>query len=269
MNMLLKHVKYDLLKYKTPLMAVLIGTGIVEILHIFSYIIDSEVIYTGTSIILILAMLSSFLVLFIYSIGIFSMDLSKKQGYMPFTTPTSSYTIIGSKLLTTMIITFITSIIIVLLFGLNSYLATKDVEPGYTVGYMLKSFLGEFDGYWGYIFIFFINIVIQWMTNILSVYLALTIAAALLGESKLKGITSFGIWIGVNIVLMLIGLITTKLFGNILSADFDLTSQASTEEIFSMAFSGISAAFSIGLNAAVAVGLYMLTCWIIEKKLSL
>lgn len=78
MKLLAKHVKYDLLKYKNALLAVLIGSGVIEMAHIIAYLTEFKTLYVITVIILMIALFSAFFVLLIYSIGIFSIDLSKK-----------------------------------------------------------------------------------------------------------------------------------------------------------------------------------------------
>ena len=40
MKLLAKHVKYDLLKYKNALLAVLIGSGVIEMAHIIAYLTE-------------------------------------------------------------------------------------------------------------------------------------------------------------------------------------------------------------------------------------
>ncbi|MBE6841317.1 MAG: hypothetical protein E7510_00610 [Ruminococcus sp.] len=268
MKLLAKHVKYDLLKYKNALLAVLIGSGVIEMAHIIAYLTEFKTLYVITVIILMIALFSAFFVLLIYSIGIFSIDLSKKQGYMPFSTPTTSRTLIGSKIITTLIVSAATIVLILLYGGIDSYLAAREAEPGLSLGYAVKTILDELDGSWGYIAVAVINLIAQWVCNILTIYLALALSAALLGESKLKGLVSFGLWIGVNVVLSIISVIVTKIFGNIINFNVDAYAETPAE-IFSVAFGGSAAALAIGLNVVVAVGIYFLTCWITEKKLSL
>lgn len=232
-------------------------------------IAESGLIVGVTSVVLLLALFTSMFLIVIYSIHIFNTDFSKKQGYMPFLTPTSPYAIVASKLITTVFIAFIAVIIAALFGALDMYLVTKDAQPGISVGYMFKVLLDKLDGNWGSILLLVIYFIVTFLNNIIVIYLAITLTNSLLGESKLRGITSIGMWVAINVIMSVITKILTKVSGStMLSSSLDKRAQ-SFEDLISLHFdNGFIIINTLSFLVITAV-MYMITGWLANRKLSM
>lgn len=269
MKNVMKLVKYDLLKSKSVMIFSFIGIVIIEAAFIIGQLLDISFLSTLSGVLLFILLFASFFAVLIYSIHIFNMDLSKKQGYLPFLTPTSAYKIVGAKLITTLIITVALIVLIILYGSLDTYLIARDSEPGISIGYIFKVIGEELDGSWGPIGMMALSYVSSWFNNIVCIYLAMALAATLLGESKLKGLVSFGLWIGINAIMGGISLLLTFIFkSDMMSANLD-TSTMTTGEILNFSFNNSLIVITIVLNVILGVIMYFVTGWLAEKKLSL
>ncbi|MDO5560882.1 MAG: hypothetical protein Q4F95_14975 [Oscillospiraceae bacterium] len=269
MNNMIKLVKYDIIKTKTVLLAVFMGLFVTEAAFIIGMITKLNLMIGVSSVILVLALTTSLIALVIYAIHIYNTDFSKKQGYMPFLTPTSPYAIIASKLITTLLVAFVATIIAICFFSIDMYLVTKDVKPELSLGYAIKVVLDSFDGKWGSVILCLINIVLEFLNNIIVIYLAITLTNSLLGESKLRGITAFGMWVAINVIMMLIAkVLSLATKSSIFSGSLN-TSAGSVEDLVNLSFNNKLIILGIISNLVISVIIYSVTGWIADKKMSM
>ncbi len=269
MKNVMKLVKYDLLKTKSVLIFSFLGVVILEVAFVIGQLLDISFLSVLTGVLLFIGIFASFIAVLIYSISIFNMDISKKQGYLPFLTPSSAYKIVGAKLITTLIITFALILLIIIYGSIDTYLIARDSEPGVSIGYLFKVIGDELDGSWGSVGIMALSYISAWFNNIVCIYLAMALSTTLLGEKKIRGLVAFALWTGINILMSVISLLLTLLFkSDMFSADIN-RSAMSLGELMDLSFNNSLIFASIFLNVILGVVMYMITGWLAEKKLSL
>jgi len=273
MKNVMKLVKYDLLKTKSVLIFSFLGVVILEVAFVIGQLLDISFLSVSTGALLFIGIFASFIAVLIYSISIFNMDISKKQGYLPFLTPSSAYKIVGAKLITTLIITFALILLIIIYGSIDTYLIARDSEPGVSIGYLFKVIGDELDGSWGSVGIIALSYISAWFNNIVCIYLAMALSTTLLGEKKIRGLirglVAFGLWAGINILMSIISFLLTLIFkSDMFSADIN-NSAMSLAEIIDLSFNNSLIFATIFLNVVLGVIMYMITGWLAEKKLSL
>ena len=94
----------------------------------------------------------------------------------------------------------------------------------------------------------------------------------LLGNQKGGNLVAFLFWIGINTVESIITYLGTFLFGDFLSPSMGINTEAmSASEAVSVVvnFTATPLVFSLVLTIVFGVGLYALTVWLTDKKMSL
>lgn len=140
---MLNLIKHELIKSKVPLILVIAGIVITEILCLISIALEIEIMFLITA--MGLTMFCSFIpaLCIIYPIYIFELDISHKHknGYMLFMTPNSPYKIIGAKMLTSFIASAFVSLLLSGFFALNSCIS---IPPDYSEYMDFKSIASIF-----------------------------------------------------------------------------------------------------------------------------
>lgn len=269
---MLKLIKYDFMKIKTiSMIFCIIGIVINALLYITYKIYRTSDVEFLKSIVLILAILA---VIFLFSLPVFviiisimlySSDISKKSGYMTFLTPNSAYKIIGSKIILCLII-MICAVFIEMAFiiaDLKMFLLTNNSD--FSIIKMAEVIFKALEKEKTSIVIAIIAFIIEWITIILSFYLAESISYSIARKGKLNFIIAAGIWIGVTIIesvaSSIIGLKTTA---------FSLTFGTSGNDIVAYANLPIEQfILSIVFYAILGSIYYIITSYLTEKKISM
>lgn len=176
-----------------------------EAYSLFGMLTKSEE-HTGISFsLLVLCGFAIILFVFIIAIQSYSKELGSKYSYMTFMTPNTTYSIIGSKLLSTGLIALITTVIGVLLVVLdynifiNQFPDVKNIKEvfeqmltvqGYDLGDIFASVLVYFIVLWLGIF-----------TWICVAYFAITLSATAFANKKFRGVISFVIFVVIAIII--------------------------------------------------------------------
>jgi len=200
-----KLMKYELRRNLTAIIILYTLIFALEAYALYSMFAKDQ---RGTAIAFVFLLFGGFAVImlvFIVAIQSYSKELGSKYSYMTFMTPTSTYGIIGSKLLSTGIIAAFTTIIAILLIVLDynifisQFAEAKNTEDiltqlatsmGYDVSALLISVLVNFIVLW-----------INLFTSICMAYLAITLSATVFANKRFRGVISFIIFLIINYII--------------------------------------------------------------------
>ena len=198
-----------------------------------------------------LVMLATFgiMVIGLVSLIVFHQDLNTKQSYMLFMTPNSSYKILGAKALENGLSVFLSGVFFALLGLADISILVAHEGDLMAVVDMFRSLIEQLQSYLVFdakniITVFFAGLS-NWLMTLSAAFLAIVIAATFLAGKKFSGVVSFLLFL-----LLIWGL--EKVIGFIpdlrtLFRDMGLTAIASF---------------------VLMVVLYLVTGWIMDKKLS-
>jgi len=202
---MLKLMKYELRRNLTSIIILYTLIFALEIFALISMFTKNE---NNTALAFVLLLFGGFaiiMLIFIVAIQSYSKELGSKYSYMTFMTPSSTYTIIGSKLLSTGFIAAFTTIVAVLLIVVdyNIFISqfsdaanAKDVltailnNLGYNVNDLLISIMVNFIVLW-----------INLFTSICVAYLAITLSATVFANKRFRGVISFIIFLIINYII--------------------------------------------------------------------
>ena len=182
------------------------------------------------------------------SVIVLHRDLNTKQSYMLFLTPKSSYQILGAKVLENGISIALTGVFFAALAAIDVTVATLYIGGVKELMNLVRTFL-EIN--WSLsltpveIVLYFFGLLASWIVYIVNADLAVILSASVLAGKRGSGLVSF-----------LIFVILSTLLGMVL--DY-IPSLASIELTFVL---------YIAASFALAAMLYMISGWIMEKKLS-
>lgn len=246
---MLKLMKYEFKKSLFSKYVILAFTAVMEILFLAGVLTEKEELIAWGIAGLVLCAVVGLFYIGIESIIIMQQDLNTKQSYMLFLTPRNSFQILGAKILQNGLAIFLAGVLfgilaiadfsfmIVKMDGLKMLLdiitqVLEQVHIDITIT-RTEGFLGLFGG------------LSSWLSMIVNGYLAIVLSATFLAGKKLSGLVSFFFY-----------MILVFVEGRILSVLPDLST-------LSMNLGAI-----VGTNFVLIVLAYLLTGWIMEKKLS-
>lgn len=271
---MLKLIKYDFMKVRSLIVIFgVIGLAINGLLFIFYKLKESfDASFLNNSV----GILATFAVLFLFSLPVFilivsimlySTDISKKKGYMTFLTPHSAYAIIGSKIILSLII-MICAVIVELLFitaDFDLFFASNGEDLG--IIYIAKVLFEALKRYPGQIALLLITAIIQWVTNILSFYVAIAISYSIVRKGKINTLVAVAVWIGIVVIEGIIAQVGSLVFPSFgLSFDANSTNTGIEADI---AFPTEVFIFSIIVYAVIGTIMYFVTSYLTEKKISM
>lgn len=266
---MLKLLKYEFIK-KSKLLLILLITAILA--NIGLGIAYGE---NGIGMFLVLSPLVLGIIYLYELIKTYSDDLNKKTGYMLFMTPNSGYKIIGSKLITIILVGFIffTSYMIFVLTNLSiiAYKMVGDfslIADGINqliegLNMIINGTLGISIG--DLILIFIVGIVSS-IVFVLTVYAAITIRKSIFSNTKFGGILSFIIFVIINVIYSKLG----DLVGNLFKFE-SITNEISSNVIVTYPSSMMFELFAVLIvfNCIIASLLMLGSGYLIEKKINL
>lgn len=245
---MLKLMKYEFRKTAFSKLILLVITAVVEIAFLLGVFLEKDnLLAIGV------ALLSMCAVVGIFYIGLESVivlhrDLNTKQSYMLFLTPKSSYQILGAKVLENGISIALTGVFFAVLAALDVTVATLYIGGMKELMDLVRTFL-EIN--WSFslnpaeIALYFFGLLASWIVYIVNADLAVILSASVLAGKRGSGLVSF-----------LIFVILSTLLGIVL--DY-IPSLASIELTFVL---------YIAASFVMAAVLYVISGWIMEKKLS-
>ena len=229
---MLKLMKYEFRKTAFSKLILLAITAVSEVAFLLGVFLEKDnMLATGVMLLFFCAVIG-IAYIGLESVMALQRDLNTKQSYMLFLTPHSSYEILGAKVLENGISILITGIFFAALAALDLTIATAYIGGVKQVMDMIKSFL-------------FFATLASWMVYIVNADLAVILSATVLAGKKASGLVAFVIF-----------LILSWIFGTML----DHLPELSNMELQYVLY--------IAAALVTAVLVYLLSGWIMEKKLS-
>lgn len=246
---MLMHMKYELRKSMFSKMVILLVTAISEIAFLAGVFLKNN-----TALAWGISGLSMCAIVGIFYIGIeslltFHKDLNTKQSYMLFMTPQNSYTILGAKVLQNALAIFAAGVFFVLISALDITIATvymdglqalidlvKDLMENISIQVNIKA-----EG----IIMGIAVMLVSWLMMIATGYLAIVLSATVLSGKKTSGFVSFVLYLIINFAAVKI-----------------------LNLVPSMKNPTLQGSLIIALSFIITVILYLISGWIMERKLS-
>lgn len=271
--MLIKLMKYDLIRKKNILLTSIAVFVLIEFLLLFS-------LYKGGGWIIVFVLGSIFLFagafLFVMydNIKLLSDDLNTKSGYMLFLTPNHGYNIIGSKMIVGFIEVILATILIVIAFSINYTYANSLANGEFAL--MIKELIQGMSSEvrsvginWFHYVSMAIAFVLKWFSFIVTVYLAIILRKTLFSAVKFKGFLSFVVFIALNIVAStaMQGVVA---FAMAVGGYGDIIANAEVMEPERIVgFVNLMIGVSNGLNVVLIIGFFIASGFLLTKKVDL
>lgn len=245
---MLKLMKYEFRKTGFSKLILLVITLVAEVGFLLGVFLEKDRLLATGIMILFLCVVIGIAYIGLESVMALHRDLNTKQSYMLFLTPHSSYEILGAKVLENGISILVTGIFFLVLAALDMMVATLYIGGVKEMMNMLNSFL---DVSMNVVlspkdaaFVFFTTLA-GWMVYIMNADLAVILSATVLAGKKASGLVAFVIFL---ILSWLTGMGLDHL-PEIRNVDLQFV-------------------IYIVAAMALAVCVYLISGWIMEKKLS-
>ena len=245
---MLKLMKYEFRKTAFSKLILLALTAVSEVAFLLGVFLEKNNLLAMGEIFLLLCAVIGIAYIGLESVIVLQRDLNTKQSYMLFLTPHSSYEILGAKVLENGISILVTGIFFVLVAALDFTVATAYIGGVKEVMDMLKSFLDvsmriTVDPV-QMLFVFFTALA-GWIVYIVNADLAVILSATVLAGKKASGLVAFVIFMVLS-WLMGLGLDHLPVLHN----------------------DDLQFVLYIVAAMAASAAVYLLSGWIMEKKLS-
>ena len=199
-----KMMKYEYRKGLFPMLMIFSIFGVIELFFLYGALTkDESKTVLGISF-LMLASFVAYIFVLIYGVTSYANDLKNKSGYLTFMAPISTYSIIGAKLLSTLL-TGMTFVAVIAVLAVIDYSLVANVFELESLLELLKEIVSAF----GYdlssilfgMLAFVVTFLIQFFMVVTVAYLAVSLASTVLQNKKIKGVVSFVLFL-VLIVLI-------------------------------------------------------------------
>ena len=245
---MLKLMKYELRKTAFSKLVLLVITAVAELAFLLGVFLKKDNLLAIGIVFLFMCAVFGVIYIGIESVNVLYRDLNTKQSYMLFLTPKSSYEILGAKILENGISIVMAGVFFALLAALAITVATLYIGGLKEMINLVSSFM-EIN--WSVTFtpaeaaFYFFGLLASWIVYIVNADLSVILSASVLAGKKGSIIAGF-----------LIFMVISAIIGKALDLIPVLQSTELTFVIY------IAAAF------AIAAVLYLISGWIMEKKLS-
>lgn len=267
--MLGKLLKYELKATSRVFVPLYIAILVVSIVNGLSLNLEIFNIQGLATIILMCLFISLFVITIVVTIQRFNKNLLKDEGYLMFTLPVSSKSLVLSKYLTSLIWTFLSFVVAFLSFNIIFIIPTyKYFDFSYFVNEFNLLFSNMLNlNILGQFIKIILLMVISYTIFIFNVYLSLSIGQLPI-FNRFRNISSF---IGFLVINLLISYAqnTVSLFVNDASVNIEAIDN------INYAISSVTSIVSKGLNIAIVINLIIIlvlffaTTYILDKKLNL
>ncbi|MGN0436357.1 MAG: ABC transporter permease, partial [Wujia sp.] len=253
-------MKYEYRKGVFPMIMAFVVFGVIEIYFLYGTAIKDERKTATAIMFLMLATFVSYIFVLIYGVVSYSSDLKNKSGYLTFMAPISTYSIIGAKLLATLL-TGLTFVAVIAIFAVIDYSYAASVYHFDSIIELLKQMLDNF----GYdltsslfgLLAFIITFLIQFFMIVTVAYFAISLASTVLQNKKIKGVISFVIFIILIWVITGIASMSTNAMGS--------SSNGIDTFIEALAYELPAIIFYLACSVASFIG----SGYLLERKISL
>lgn len=200
------------------------------------------------------------IVVFIWNIKLFSKDMYSDSGYLLFTLPQRGYSILGSKVLTALIQTILTSIFAL---AFNFIVFTQVTKEWKEILSKVKDFINA-----NFIVFGIGSGILQIAYLLLIIYFSISLSKVAIKNKKFGKLSAFIIFIVFSLIAGKISSLLVKAFPQ--SFKIDMLSL----KMQSIAISPYQHQLSINVsyvifNAIIFIGLFLITSYILENKVDL
>lgn len=245
---MLKLMKYEFRKTAFSKLILLSITFVCEIVYLLGVFLKKDTPLSLGIAFLVGCATMGILYIGLESVTVLHRDLNTKQSYMLFLTPKNSYEILGAKILENGISILLTGVFFAVLAAIDMAVAYLYIGGLKETWNMVSRFLDVSMNISiepkAILFIFF-TMLASWITYIVNADLAVILSATVLAGKKASGVVSFVIFI---------------ILSTLLGMGLDKVPTLESREL--------TFALYIAVSLAVSVILYLISGWIMEKKLS-
>lgn len=278
-------LKYEFRRSRTIFLGIIGVTLLIELLYLIGWCFEINILLAIGLIGGFLCIAFGAMAILLYGVIMFNDDISKKPGYLLFSTPRSAAQIVGSKLLMTLFALLGITILFSLLVSLDVFLALQ--RRGTSIVAVLSMFDASIteNGLKSVVFnaynflgmaMYLLNTVISFVFNVITAYVVIVLLKTIMGNQKGRTILGVILWFAIiNAFGMLGGLFTTHLASGLnnegqimFTQESGLSSTVFLEDFLHVLFQPAMYLPTMLLCIAGSVAGYLLTVWMMEKKLS-
>lgn len=192
-----KLMKYELRKQAFSKMVILVLLALVEVYYLYAIFTKNTTTMEKSVVLFMFAAFGTILFVSFESILTYSHDLKTKCSYMLFMTPYSSYTIVGAKILSSILQIVVTSACFIALGFLDFTIAAARFHKlNEVIDIIQEMFHITVDAQ--DIILNVATSITGWIAVVIFSFLAITISTTLLSNKRGKGIVSFLIFLVIN-----------------------------------------------------------------------
>ena len=279
-------LKYEFRRSRTIFLGITGITLLIELMYLIGWCFEINILFaiglTGG----ILCIAFGAMAILLYGVIMFNDDISKKPGYLLFSTPRSAAQIVGSKLLMTLFALLGITILFSLLISLDVFLALH--RSGTSIVAVLSMFDASIteNGLKSVVFnaynflgmaMYLLSTVISFVFNVITAYVVIVLLKTVMGNQKGRTILGVILWFAIiNAFGIAGGFLTSTLapaFNNaagevVLTQGSDLTGTVFIGDLLHTVFSPAIYLPTMILCVAGSVAGYLLTVWMMNRKLS-
>lgn len=201
----------------------------------------------------------------LYSVLLYNSDIRKKSGYMLFLTPTPTWQWILAKILMGLLATAVLVVVFAVLGIADILLFIPELDDTSFIGQLLIPLRDMFFDNIGTMVLFLLNMILQIVVMITTIYLAISMSKTLLGNKKIGTFVAFVFWIALEILQSAISSLFTLLSNGLFSISIDMSENGLVYNL-DTAVPFLLAAMA--LNLVFAGVCYGVTVHLTDKKMS-
>lgn len=269
-------LKYEIKKSRFMMLIVGIIIGCLEIAYLigffgFKFAQNEKLndiftsIWALSTVLLIVAACCSMLAGALYSVLLYNSDIRKKSGYMLFLTPTPTWQWILAKILMGLLATAVLVVVFAVLGIADILLFIPELDDTSFIGQLLIPLRDMFFDNIGTMVLFLLNMILQIVVMITTIYLAIPMSKTLLGNKKIGTFVAFVFWIALEILQSAISSLFTLLSNGLFSISIDMSENGLVYNL-DTAVPFLLAAMA--LNLVFAGVCYGVTVHLTDKKMS-
>ena len=206
-------LKYEFRRSRVIFLGIIGVTLLVELLYLVGWCFKLETPLLLGIIGGVLCLAFGAMAILLYGVIMFNDDISKKPGYLLFSTPRSAAQIVGAKLLMTLLALLGITVLFTLLIAVDVFLALQ--RNGTSVVALLSMFDASitesglkdvlFNGYNFFgLAMYILNMVISFIFQVIAAYVVITLLKTVMGNQKGRTILAVILWfVIINAVSML------------------------------------------------------------------
>lgn len=269
-------LKYEIKKSRFMMLIVGIIIGGLEIAYLigffgFKFAQNEKLndiftsIWALSTVLLIVAACCSMLAGVLYSVLLYNSDIRKKSGYMLFLTPTPTWQWILAKILMGVLATAALVIVFAILGIADILLFIPELDDTSFIGQLLIPLRDMIFDNVGSVSLFLLNLILQIVVMITTIYLAIAMSKTLLGNKKIGSFVAFVFWIALEIFQSAICSLFALLSNGLFSISINMSENGLVYDL-DTAIPYLLAAMA--LNLVFAGVCYGVTTYLTDKKMS-